>query len=65
MEKERIAIHCERTDKLLAYRNEHGMWLWCKLCKTEHYIPWKQEESKETDTPKVATGADLCYNMKS
>jgi len=56
-------IYCETTHKLLARRDENGIWLWCKLCKSEHYIPWAKEENKEQNVREVASEADLCYNL--
>jgi hypothetical protein len=55
-----VAIHCETTGKLLARRDEKGIFLWCKICKTEHFIPWETEEEK---SDKVASEAVLCYNL--
>jgi hypothetical protein len=57
-----VAIHCEISGKLLARRDARGVYLWCKVCKTEHFIPWTPEESNEQMSDKVASDADLCYN---
>ncbi len=32
-------IRCQVTQKLLARKDAHGIYLWCKACKAEHYIP--------------------------
>jgi hypothetical protein len=55
-----IAIQCEVTGKLLARRDAKGIYLWCKVCKTEHFIPWIPEGQK---SDKLASEADLCYNL--
>ncbi len=34
-------IYCEITHKLLARRNDGGIWLWCKVCKVEHYVAFE------------------------
>lgn len=34
-------INCTFSGKLLARRDEQGLWLWCKACKMEHLIVWE------------------------
>ena len=38
-------IYCETTHKLLARRDDGGVWLWCKMCKTEHYVPFDRDKT--------------------
>jgi hypothetical protein len=56
-------INCEVTGKLLARRSEKGVFLWCKLCRTEHFIAWRPEENEGQNADKVALQAALCYNL--
>lgn len=56
-------IYCAVTGKLLARRNAEGIYLWCKLCKTEHFVPWIAGENNEKNTDKIAPQAGLCYNL--
>ncbi len=57
------AIQCEATGKLLARRDAKGIYLWCKMCKAEHFVPWIAENSEAQKSDKVASDADLCYNL--
>ncbi len=41
-----VEIHCETSGKLLARRDAKGVYLWCKACKTEHFISWNSEIDK-------------------
>jgi hypothetical protein len=34
------SIRCEEG-KLLARKNEQGLFLYCKLCHTEHFYTWE------------------------
>lgn len=56
-------IHCEASGKLLARRDEKGIYLWCKECKTEHFIQWDTEDNKEEQGDKVVSEAALWYNL--
>ncbi len=42
MKQEQEHIVCPHTQKLLARRDATGMWLYCKLCRTEHHYTWQQ-----------------------
>jgi hypothetical protein len=33
-------IYCDISHKLLARKDNNGLWLWCKECKCEHYYPF-------------------------
>lgn len=55
-------IKCEATGKLLARRSVEGIYLWCKVCKTEHLIRWTAHENVSQGGDKVASEAVLCYN---
>lgn len=35
-------IRCARTHRLEARKNEHGMFLYCKGCKQEHFHTWEE-----------------------
>jgi hypothetical protein len=59
-----VKIHCETTGKLLARRDENGVYLWCKECKVEHFISWVPKDNKsEENADKVVSGEVLCYNL--
>lgn len=57
------AIHCETSGKLLARRDARGVYLWCKECKTEHFILWEASDNSAQKSDKVASEANLCYNL--
>ncbi len=38
----RTAIRCEKTNKLLAYKDEHGLYLLCKECRAEQFFAWSE-----------------------
>lgn len=56
-------VKCEVTGKLLARRDAKGIYLWCKECKTEHFILWEASDNSVQKSDKVASEADLCYNL--
>lgn len=58
-----VSIHCEKSGKMLARRDTKGIYLWCKLCRVEHFIPWVPENEEVQKSNKVASEADLCYNL--
>ena len=53
--KDAASIHCEVTGKLLARRNAEGIYLWCKMCKTEHFVPWIDENKEGQKSDKLAS----------
>lgn len=44
MIKEKKAIRCNETEKLLAQTNENGLFLFCKECRKEHFFSWEYFE---------------------
>jgi hypothetical protein len=58
-----VEINCEATGKILAKRDEKGIYLWCKVCKDQHFIPWPAEDEEGQSSYKLASEADLCYNL--
>lgn len=55
MDNNAETVKCEVTGKLLARRDTRGVYLWCKECKTEHFIPWISENSEGQTSDKVAS----------
>ena len=55
MMEDATTIRCETTGKLLARRDEKGIYLWCKQCKIEHFVPWIAKDSEAQKSDKVAS----------
>ncbi|HEV2583784.1 MAG TPA: hypothetical protein VGT44_23210 [Ktedonobacteraceae bacterium] len=39
---QRVAIRCQVSHNLLAYRDERGIYLFCKECRTEQIFAWSE-----------------------
>ena len=49
-------IRCSETDKLLARIDKQGIYLYCKICGTEHLIIWEEISSMIGEEIPVSTG---------
>ena len=44
---ERTPIICGQTRRLIARQDEQGLYLWCRGCQHEHFIPWEKTHTSE------------------